>query len=90
MLRDRFTSDWVQPKTVVANGTKMSVLVRVRIEKDGRVSSFEIVRPSGNVVVDESVAAVAKRVLQVDALPLGLGSGSHYDVNINFELSPEQ
>lgn len=86
MLHDRFFSEWVQPTTNVPTGSKMSALVRIRIEKDGRVSNFEIVRPSGNVVVDESVAAVAKRVTQVDALPPGLGMGGHYDVKINFEL----
>jgi hypothetical protein len=42
------------------------------------------------VVVDESVAAVAKRVTQVDPLPKGLGGGDFYEVNINFELNPEE
>jgi len=88
MLHDRFYSSWIQPTTSVAVGAKMSALVRIRIEKDGRVSNFTIVRPSGNVVVDESVAAVAKRVTQVDPLPKGLG-GAYYEVNINFELNPE-
>lgn len=90
MLHDRFFSEWIQPTTSVAVGAKMSALVRIRIEKDGRISKFTIVRPSGNVVVDESVAAVAKRVTQVDALPNGLGHGAFYEVNINFELNPEQ
>jgi TonB family protein len=89
MLHDRFYSEWIQPRTSVAIGAKMSALVRIRIEKDGRVSSFTIVRPSGNVVVDESVDAIAKRVTQVDPLPKGLGSGGYYEVNINFELNPE-
>ncbi len=89
MLHDRFFSEWVQPTSVVASGVKMSVLVRVRIEKDGRVSDFALVRPSGNVVVDESVAAVAQRVTKVDPLPAGLGNGGHYDVNINFELNAD-
>jgi TonB family protein len=89
MLHNRFFSEWDQPTSVVASGVKMSVLVRLRIEKDGRVSDFALVRPSGNVVVDESVAAVAKRVTQVDPLPTGLGNGGHYDVNINFELNAE-
>ena len=82
MLHDRFYSEWIQPRTSVAIGAKMSALVRIRIEKDGRVSNFTIVRPSGNVVVDESVAAIAKRVTQVDPLPKGLGSGVYYEVNI--------
>ncbi|MDQ3119052.1 MAG: TonB C-terminal domain-containing protein [Verrucomicrobiota bacterium] len=89
MLHDRFFSEWVQPTSVVASGAKMSVLVRLRIERDGRVSQFSIVRPSGNVVIDESVTSVAGRVLKVDPLPPGLGNGGPYDVNINFELNPE-
>src|SRR6266446_7986774 len=90
MLHDRFYSEWIQPTTVISSGTKLSALVKIRIEKDGRVSDFEIIKPSGNVVVDESVAATAKRVTQVDPLPVGLGNGEHYDVRINFELNSEQ
>src|SRR5205809_1260750 len=90
MLHDRFYSAWIQPTTTVASGIKISTLVKVRIEKDGRVSKFEIIKPSENVVVNESVAAVAKRVTEVDAPSVGLGSGDHYDVKINFELNTEQ
>ena len=90
MLHDRFYSAWIQPTTNVASGTKISTLVKVRIEKDGRVSKFEIIKPSENVVVNESVATIAKRVTQVDPPPAGLGNGDHYDVNINFELNSEQ
>lgn len=89
MLHDRFYKEWAQPTTVVASGAKLSAVARIRIEKDGRISDFKIVRSSGNVVVDESIESVAKRVTKVDALPSGLG-GDHYDVNINFELNPEQ
>ena len=90
MLHDRFHGEWDQPSNSLTAGSKLSVLVKIRIEKDGRVSSFEIVKPSGNAAVDESVAAVAKRVTQVEPLPAGLGNGEHYDVKINFELSSEQ
>jgi len=90
MLHDRFHSEWIQPTTTVASSAKISTLVQIRIEKDGRVSSFEIIKPSGNVLVDESVAAIAKHVPQVDPLPDGLGKSGHYDVRINFELNSEQ
>src|SRR6266404_5173146 len=90
MLHDRFYSAWSQPTTNIVSGAKISTLVKVRIEKDGRVSSFEIVKPSENIVVNESVAAIAKRVTQVDPLPTGLGDGDHYDVKINFELNTDQ
>jgi TonB family protein len=90
MLHDRFYSAWVQPTANIATGAKISTLVKVRIEKDGRVSKFEIVKPSENVVVNESVATIAKRVTQVDPPPTGLINGDHYDVKINFELNTEQ
>jgi outer membrane biosynthesis protein TonB len=90
MLHDRFYSAWIQPTTSVPSGSKISTLVKVRIEKDGRVSKFDIIKPSENVVVNESVAAVAKRVTEIDAPPAGLGNGNHYDVSINFELNTNQ
>ena len=86
MLHDRFYKAWVQPMSVVAAGTKMSALVKIRIEKDGRVTGFNIVRPSGNVLVDDSVAAVGRQVTQVDPLPGAIGQ-SHYEVKMNFELT---
>jgi TonB family protein len=89
MLHDRFYSEWVQPTTVANAGGKNSVLVKLRIEKDGRVSSFEVVRPSGNTELDESVKALSSRVSHVEPLPDGLGKGDHYDVKINFELNSE-
>jgi outer membrane biosynthesis protein TonB len=90
MLHDRFYSAWSQPTTNITTGAKISTLVKVRIEKDGRVSKFEIIKPSENVVVNESVATVAKQVTQVDPPPLALIKGDHYDVKINFELSTDR
>jgi TonB family protein len=90
MLHDRFYSAWIQPTTNVPSGSKISTLVNVRIEKDGRVSKFEIAKPSGNATVNESVAAVAKQISQVDPPPTGLIKSAHYDVKINFELNTEQ
>jgi TonB family protein len=90
MLHDRFYSAWIQPTTKVPSGTKISTLVNVRIERDGRVSKFEIVKPSENATVNESVAAVAKQISHVDSPPTGLIKGDHYDVKINFELNTEE
>lgn len=90
MLHDRFYSAWIQPTSNIPSGSKFSALVKVRIDKDGHVSKFEIVKPSDNAVVNESVAAVAKQVSEVDAPPDGLIKGDHYDVKINFELNTEQ
>jgi TonB family protein len=90
MLHDRFYSAWIQPTTNIPAGARISTLVSVRIEKDGRVSKFEIAKPSGNATVNESVAAVAKQISQVDPPPTGLIKGDHYDVKINFELNTQE
>ena len=90
MLHDRFYSAWIQPTTNVPSGSKISTLVNVRIEKDGHVSKFEIAKASENATVNESVAAVAKQISQVDPPPAGLIKGDHYDVKINFELNTEE
>jgi TonB family protein len=84
-IHDRFFSVWDQP-TSIANTANFVTGLRIRIESDGRISDFKVVRSSGNVVMDESVLAAARRVLKVDALPKGLGSGGAYEVTINFEL----
>src|SRR5436190_22647275 len=75
MLHDRFYSAWIQPTTHVPTGTKISTLVKVRIEKDGLVSKFEIIKPCENAVVNECVAAVAKEVTECDWPPAGLSNG---------------
>ncbi len=90
MLHDRFYSAWIQPTTSVPSGSKISTLVKVCIEKDGHVSKFEIIKPSENIVVNESVGAIPKRVTEVDAPPAGLIKGDHYEVTINFELNTEE
>src|SRR6266446_6568443 len=51
MLHDRFYSAWIQPTTSVPSGSKISTLVKVRIEKDGRVSKFEIIKQIGRAHV---------------------------------------
>jgi TonB family protein len=87
MLHDRFYKAWEQPTSIVATGAKMSTIVKIRIEKDGGVSKFTIVKPSGNIVVDESVSAIAQHVTHVDPLPEGLAKGAYYEVKIDFELN---
>ena len=89
MLHDRLYSEWDQPTTTVSSAAKISTLVRVRIEKDGRISHFEIIKPSGNVMIDQSIEAIGKHVTQVDPLPASLRRSGHYDVKINFELNSE-
>ncbi len=88
MIHDRFYSRWEQPTSIISSDQKFVATVKIRIEKDGRISNVSLANSSGNVVMDESVMAAAHRVTQIDPLPAGLG-GDSYEVKINFELSQQ-
>ncbi len=85
MIHDRFRGQWNQPTSVIENRSQFVTTVRIRIERDGRVSSARIIRASGNPVMDQSVQEAITRVQRIQALPDGLGQGA-YEININFEL----
>lgn len=85
LIHDRFYGQWDQPTSIFDPENRFVTTVRIRIERDGRISQASIVRPSGNPVMDESVKAALGRVKQIDPLPSGLG-GAYYEIQINFEL----
>jgi TonB family protein len=89
MLRERFTNRWNQPMSVVRTDRDLITTVKIRISKDGTISSRELVNSSGNSVVDDSVMEAARKVLAVDPLPAGLG-GEFYEVKIDFKLDQGQ
>ena len=86
LIHDRFYSQWEQPTSIFDTTRTFVATLQIRIEKNGRISDVKILKSSGNVVMDESVMTAARKVLQIDPLPSGLGSGGSYTVNINFEL----
>ncbi len=88
MIHDKFYSHWQRPTSVVRTAEKITAVVKVRIEKDGRISNVTLTRSSGNVVMDDSVVAAAKLVTRIDPLPAAIGD-SFYDVPIEFELTQE-
>lgn len=89
MLHDRFYSRWLQPTSLIRSDTDFTTTVRLKIAKDGTVASRELVKSSGNPVMDESVMLAANKVTQVDPLPAGLG-GDAYEVNLQFKLDQGQ
>ena len=83
MLHDRFYSRWEQP---VGLGQEAATTVKLRILQDGTIASREMVKSSGSPQMDESVMSAAQKVLQIDPLPAGLGTGDHFDVNVAFKV----
>ncbi|MGA1130031.1 MAG: energy transducer TonB family protein, partial [Chthoniobacterales bacterium] len=85
MIHDRFFGVWDQPTSIVGSA-QFTTTLKITIASAGRISNFSILRSSGNVVMDESVLAAARRVGRIDAPPRDLVKGGSYTVNINFEL----
>ncbi len=86
MIHDSFFRQWDQPTSVIEGNRRFVTTLRITIEKNGRISSASVVTPSGNIVMDESVLAAAKRVARIAPLPDGIAEGSSYTINIAFEL----
>ena len=84
MLHERFHAHWEQPTSVFASAQRYTATLRLRIERDGRISDCRLVRSSGLVPMDESVLAAAARVGRVDPPPVGLLRGGAYVVNVGF------
>jgi TonB family protein len=87
-LHDRFYQAWNPPERVGVSLGKVSVPVDVRIDSQGHVLQFKIVRSSGNERIDRSIRDVGKRITQVAPPPLG-GSNHYFNLRIYFELDVE-
>ena len=85
LMHNRFYEAWIQPKALALSPGKISVPVDVQIDRSGRVLRFKIVKPSGNQNINNSIAAVGKKVTQVTPPPLP-SRQRRFDLRIYFEL----
>lgn len=89
-LRDRYYAVWNQPTSLERAGGDLIATLRIKVQRDGTVLAYEIVKSSGNSVMDGSVLAAAEQVKNIDALPAGLGREDTVDIPINFKLDQGQ
>ncbi|MEI6872190.1 MAG: TonB family protein, partial [Verrucomicrobiota bacterium] len=82
---ERFYGVWEQPISVVRSAQDFVAVLKIRIRKDGTIVGREIVSPSGNPAMDESVQRAAEKVQRIDALPAGMTTDP-YEVRIAFKL----
>lgn len=83
MVFQTFHDAWEQPGAVSAGTIAM---VRIRVERDGRVTRRDLARSSGNAIMDESVMRAVNSVSRLPPLPDRL-RGPHHDLTIEFELT---
>jgi colicin import membrane protein len=74
---------WIQPSDLA--GSQISSSVRIRVKKDGTILARDMIRPSGNAVMDQSVMKAVNKFNRLKPLPASF-NGSSKDITIDFQL----
>ncbi len=82
-LRDRYYAVWAPPS--VPDAGSLVVTLKLRVKRDGTVLGHELIKSSGNSLMDGSVLAAAEQVPKIDPLPPGLGKEDVVEIPINFK-----
>jgi TonB family protein len=82
-LRDHYYAVWAPPS--VPDAGSLVVTLKIRVKRDGTVLGHELVKSSGNSLMDGSVLAAAEQVPKIDPLPPGLGKEDIVEIPINFK-----
>ncbi len=86
-VHERMYRVWNQPTSLSANAG-ISAEVMIRVQRDGTIVKRDMVRSSGNSLMDESVMKAVQSVAQLKPLPAQC-PGSSKDIRILFELTRE-
>jgi len=76
---------WNQPTTISLAAAPLTEVV-IRVERSGRIIQRKLYRPSGNVLMDQSVMQAVNSVDRLRPLPAE-ALGPYRDIVIQFELS---
>ena len=82
----QFHREWEQPLTVARSGHDVEAHVRLRAAADGTVESLKLVKPTGNLEVDQSIEQALQRVKKVDKPPAELLKNGVLDELVAFIL----
>ena len=66
LIHDRFFSQWEQPTSIFEQDKSFVCTVKIHIGRDGTIKSSEIVKSSGNPIMDQSVQAALGRVTKIE------------------------
>jgi TonB family protein len=75
---------WDQPGGL--SGAGLVTQVRIRVQRDGTITSRDLARRSGNSLMDDSVMKAVNAVARLKPLPPDV-PGSYKDITIDFELT---
>ena len=84
MVKQIMYEAWQQPSGLANAGNPIAT-VTIRVKRDGTISDWQLMRPSGNALMDESVKRAVQSVKRLKPLPPQF-IGPSQDITIQFEL----
>ncbi len=84
MVKQIMYEAWQQPSGL-ANAGNPIASVTIRVKRDGTIADWQLVRPSGNKLMDDSVKRAVQAVKRLKPLPPQF-IGPSQDITIQFEL----
>jgi len=84
MVKQIMYEAWQQPSGL-ANAGNPTASVTIRVKRDGTISDWQMLRPSGNALMDDSVKRAVQAVKRLKPLPPQF-IGPSQDITIQFEL----
>ena len=82
----QFHREWTQPLTVARTGKDVEAHVRLRASADGTVESLKLVKPTGNLEVDQSIEQALQHVKKLEKPPAELLKNGVLDELVAFIL----
>ena len=83
MVKQIMYEAWQQPSNL-ANAGRPVAFVTIRVKRDGTITDWQMTRPSGNALMDESVKRAVQLVKRLKPLPPQF-IGPSQDIEITFE-----
>ena len=84
LVRASMYEAWEQPSGL--SGAGLVTQVKIRVQRDGTITSRELSRKTGNSLMDDSVMKAVNAVSRLKPLPPDV-PGSYKDITIDFELT---
>ena len=84
MVKQIMYEAWQQPSGLANAGNPIAT-VTIRVKRDGTISDWQLSRPSGNKIMDDSVRRAVQAVKRLKPLPPQF-IGPSQDISIEFEL----
>ena len=82
----RYYAVWAPPS--VPDSASLVVTLKIRVKRDGTVLGHELIKSSGNSLMDGSVLAAAEQVTKIEPLPPGLVARPLALVDLNPDPHP--